>query len=141
MNGGVVNPVVRYMLLCDDVRPDPDHPNCSHVECLMSNIVSLEDPHFPLLREMICVYLVLTECRGKGRVQVRVSYVDTTPEQVLFGTPEHEVNFSGVDPLETVGIPFRIRDCRFPQAGRYSVQFWYNGTKLEERPLGLRGPR
>src|SRR5438067_1522526 len=126
------------MLLCDDVRVDAAHPNCSNVECLMSNIVSLDDPPFPLLREMICVYLVLAECRGKGRVQIRVAFADNNPEEPIFGTPEHEVDFSGVDPLETIGIPFRIRDCPFPRPGRYTVQFWYNGHKIEERPLRLR---
>jgi len=133
-----VDPIVRYMLLCDDVRVDPDRPSCSNVACLMSNIAALDDPPYPLLREMLCVYLVLVECRGTGRVQIRVAFADSEPEQPVFGTPEHEVDFAGVDPLEAIGIPFRIRDCRFPRPGRYSVQFWYNGRKLEERPLRLR---
>jgi hypothetical protein len=133
-----MNPTVRYMLLCDDVHADPNNPACTHVECLMSHIVSLEDPPYPLLREMICVFLVLAECRGKGRVQVRVAFVDGLQEQPPFGSPEHEVDFATVGPLEAVGIPFRLRDCRFPTAGTYSVQFWYNGAKIAERPLQLR---
>jgi hypothetical protein len=133
-----MNPIVRYMLLCDDVHADPNNAACTHIDCLMSNIVSLEDPPYPLLREMICVFLVLAECRGRGRVQVIVSFVDGLREQPLFGCPEHEVDFSSADPLDVIGIPFRIRDCRFPIAGAYSVQFWYNGAKLAERPLHLR---
>lgn len=133
-----MTPTVRYMLLCDDVYPDPDRPACTRVECLMSNIVSLEDPPYPFLREMICVFLVLAECRGRGRVQIRVAFVDDLHEQPLFGSPEHEVDFSTVRPLEVVGIPFRLRDCRFPTAGAYAVQFWYNGAKIAERPLQLR---
>lgn len=133
-----MTPTVRYMLLCDDIHADPDRPACSHVDCLMTNIVALDDPPYPLLREMICVYLVLAECRGRGRVQIRVSYVDDETERPVFGTPEHEVDFSGVGPLEAIGIPFRVRDCRFPRSGRYAVQFWYNGSKVEERPLRLR---
>jgi hypothetical protein len=133
-----VFPIVRYMLLCDDVRPDPDRPGCTHIDCLMSNIVSLEDPPFPLLREMICVYLVLTECQGRGTVQIRVSFVDDEPEQPVFGTPVHDLDFAGVGPLDAIGIPFRIRDCPFPRPGGYAVQFWYNGQKLDERPLRVR---
>jgi hypothetical protein len=126
------------MLLCDDVRIDPDSPTCTHIDCLMGNIVSLEDPPYPLLREMICVYLVLTECHGRGTAQVRVSYADAEPEQPLFGSPPRDLDFAGHTPLELLGVVFRLRDCLFPQAGRYSVQFWYNGGKVEERPLLLR---
>lgn len=53
------------------------------------------------------------------------------------GTPPHDVTF-GADPLEVIGVPFRIRDCSFPYPGMYSIQFWYNGEKVEERPLRLR---
>ena len=28
-----------------------------------------------------------------------------------------------------------IRDCRFPHAGVFSIQFWYNNEMLEERIL------
>jgi hypothetical protein len=104
----------------------------------MGNIVSLENPPFPLLRERICVYLVLTECHGHGIGQIRVAYADSEPEQLLFGSPEHDLDFTGHSPLELLGFVFRLRDCLLPQAGRYSVQFWYNHQKLEERPLRLK---
>ncbi len=133
-----MTPTVRYMLLCDDVHTDPNNPYCTHVECLMSNIVSLDDPPYPLLREMICVFLILAGCRGRGRVQIRFSFVDDLHEQPLFGSLEHEVGFTSVSPLEAVGIPFRVRNCRFPTPGTYSAQFWYNGVKIEERFLQLR---
>ncbi len=104
----------------------------------MDNIVSLEEPPFPVLREKICVYLVLSECHGRGVGQVRVAYVDSEPEQLLFGSPEHALDFTGRSPLELIGVVFRLRDCLFPQAGRYSVQFWYDSQKIEERPLRLK---
>ncbi len=55
---------------------------------------------YPLLREMICVFLVLTECRGRGRVQIRVSLLHGLTEQPLFGSPEHEVDFASVSPVK-----------------------------------------
>jgi hypothetical protein len=133
-----MSPVVRYMLLCDEVRPDLVNPSCTHIDCLMSNIVSLQNPPFPLLREKICVYLVLAECQGRGIAQIRVAYSDSEPEQLLFGSPEHAVDFSGRSPLESLGIVFRIKPCLFPHSGRYSVQFWYDNEKLAERPLQLK---
>ena len=132
-------PVVRYMLLCEEVRVDPARPNCIDVACLMGKIVSLEDPPFPLLRaEPICVYLELTECYGSGVGQIRVAFSDEEHEETLFGSEEHQLDFAGHSPLELLGVVFRLVDCEFPQAGRYSVQFWYNGAKVEERPKLLR---
>lgn len=125
------------MLLCEDVRPDPANPSCTHVDCLMGNLVSLDDPPFPLLQAGICIYLVLTECHGRGKGQIRVAYSDSEPEQLLFGSPEQDLDFTGRSPLELLGVVFRLLDCLFPWAGRYSVQFWYNGQKVGECPLRL----
>ncbi|MCI0640243.1 MAG: hypothetical protein L0Y70_14315 [Gemmataceae bacterium] len=136
-----MSPVVRYMLLCDDVHKDPKKPSCTHIDCLMGNIVSLEDPPFPLLREKVCIYLALTEGHGRGVAQIRVAYVDSEPEQLLFGSPEHDLDFTGHSPLELLGVVFRLKDCPFPQAGRSSVQFWYNHQKVEECPLRLKASK
>jgi hypothetical protein len=133
-----MTPIVRYMLLCDDVRIDPDKPYCVNIDCLMTNIVSLEEPPFPLVREMFCVYLVLTDCYGKGVGQIRVAYVDGEHEQLLFGSREHELDFTDHTPLEVLSVAFRIEACRFPRAGRYSVQFRYNQELVDEKPLLLR---
>jgi hypothetical protein len=126
------------MLLCDDVRPDPDHPSCTHIDCLMDYIVSLEEPPFPVLQEKICVYLAFSGCHGQGKGQIRVAYADSETEQLLFGSQAHVLDFTGRSPLELIGVTFRIKDCLFPQAGRYSVQFWYDNQMVEERPLRLR---
>ena len=131
-------PVVRYMIPCDDVSVDETKSHCVHVECVMGNILSHEDPPFPLVREQICIYLVLTEGHGMGVGQIRVAFVDDEPERLLFGSPEYTIDFRGHTPLELLSVVFRIRDCVFPRAGRYSVQFWYNDRKVEERPLRLR---
>jgi hypothetical protein len=81
------------------------------------------------------VFLALTEGRGTGTAQIICVFEDTG--QKIFETPQRQVAF-GADPLEVVGLPFRIRDCRFPYPGMYSIQFWYNDEKMEERPLLLR---
>ena len=105
----------------------------------MSKIISHGNPPFPVIQEMICVFLVLSDCQGKGRGQIRIAFVDDEPEQPVFTTPEHEIDFSSVGRLETIGVKFRIRGCPFARPGQYMVQFWYNGVKIKERPLRLRG--
>lgn len=133
-----MEPLVRYFILCDAVRTDPGRPHCTQVDCLMSSIASLENPPYPLLRESVCVLLVLTAGHGRGTGQIRVFYVDEEPERPMFGTPLRPLDFTAVSPLDAVGITFIIRNCPFPRAGRYSVQFWYNDRRIAEQPLELR---
>ena len=130
-----VTPVVRYMILCEDWSTDADNQRGITIHGLLSNIRSLEQPPYPLFYRELCVFLALTEGRGTGAAQIISVFEETSQE--IFGTPQRQVNF-GTDPLEVVGVPFRIRDCRFPYPGMYSIQFWYNDTKVDERPLLLR---
>lgn len=126
-----MTPIVRYMLICDDVRPDADFPTCTHIDCLMSTIISGDEPAFPLLRETICVYLVLTDCQGQGTGQIRVAFADAEHEKPIFGSAPHPLDFTGRSPLELLGIAFRIKDCRFPQGGRY-----YGTILVQQFPCG-----
>lgn len=130
-----VTPIVRYMLLCDDWKLDPPHSRRVTIVGLISNIRALDDPAYPLLYRELCVFLALTEGRGQGEGRIICAFEETG--QVIFETANRAISF-GPDPLEVVGVPFRIRSCRFPLPGLYSVQFWYDGIKVEERPLRMR---
>lgn len=130
-----MTPLVRYMILCEDWRVDPSNPRRIDILGLLTNLTSIDESEFPLLCPELCVFLALTEARGTGSAQIMCVFEETG--QYVFGTPKHSVTF-GDDPLEVIGVPFRIRDCVFPQQGLYSVQFWYNDQVVEERPLRLR---
>jgi len=130
-----IKPVVRYMLLCDDWRPDPTNNRRITITGLISNIHALDDPPYPLVYEELCVFLALTEGHGQGRGKIVCVYEET--DQKVFETRPRPIAF-GTDPLEIIGVPFRIRDCTFPRAGIYSMQFWFEGEMVEECPLRLR---
>lgn len=130
-----LNPLVRYMILCDDWGTDSANPQRVNIFGLLTNIRPIDQPPYPLFYKELCVFLVLTEGRGTGSGQITCVYEETG--QKTFETPRRELSF-GTDPLQVVGVPFRIRECPFPRAGLYLVQFWYNGEKLDERPLRLR---
>ena len=130
-----MSPVVRYMLLCDDWQQDPANARRLTIVGLISNIHAIDDPPYPLLYRELCVLLLLTEARGQGEGQIVCLFEETG--QRIFVTPKRTISF-GADPLDVVGVPFRIRDCRFPSPGLYSVEFWYDGVKLDERPLRMR---
>jgi hypothetical protein len=128
-------PLVRYMLLCDDWKRDPTNKRRVTIIGLISNIHSLDQPPYPLMYRELCVFLALTEGSGAGVGKI-VGTLEATG-QTIFQTSQRPIAF-GNDPLEIVAVSFRIRDIRFPVAGLYSVQFWYDGVKVAERPLRMR---
>ena len=130
-----VKPIVRYMILCDDWNVDPANPNRVNIRGLLSNIDSDAQPPYPCVREELCVFLALTEARGKGLAEIVCVFDETG--QWIFKTPAYTVTF-GNDPLDVVGVPFRIRNCSFPFPGLYSMQFWYDGEVVAEQPFRLR---
>ena len=130
-----IKPVVRYMLLCEDWRLEPENSRRITIVGLLSNIDSIEDPPYPLLYPEICIFLALTEGRGQG--QGKMVCVFEESGQRVFETRPQPIAFPS-DPLEVMALAFRIRDCSFPRAGLYSFQFWYEGDLVEERPLKMR---
>ena len=59
-------PSVRYMLLSEDLRINSSNPHLVDIIGLLTNLVSLEEPPFPLRYPELCVFLTLTEGRGQG---------------------------------------------------------------------------
>lgn len=130
-----IKPVVRYMLLCDDWHLDAANDRRITVYGLMTNIHATDEPPYPLLLEELCVFLVLTEGYGQG--EGKIVCVSEETGNGVFQTSGRMISFDP-DPLETSGVSFRVRDCRFPHAGLYSIQFWFDGELVEERPLRMR---
>jgi hypothetical protein len=130
-----VHPVVRYLIVCEDVQIDPDNSRRVSLVGLISAIHSLEQPPFPILYRELCVFLQLTGCRGAAEGQIEIQHADSG--QVVFRTQARTIPF-GSDPLEIVGVTFRIRNCLFQEAGLYWVQFRYNGQVIAQQALLLR---
>ena len=130
-----ITPIIRCMLLCDDWRVDGPSNRRVTIIGLIWNIHSVEEPAYPLFYREFCVFLALTEGRGQGEGHITCVFEDTGDK--IFETRKRPIQFRP-DPLEVIGVPFRIRDCSFPQPGRYSVQFWYDGVMVEDRPLRMR---
>jgi hypothetical protein len=128
-------PIVRYMILCEDWAYPPDGSGRPNIFGLLTTIRSSGQPPYPLNYPQLSVYVALTEARGKGEVHINCIHEETGT--VVIESPPRPVVF-GNDPLAVVGAAFRFKNCLFPQPGLYSVQFWYNDSKLAEHPLRLR---
>jgi hypothetical protein len=130
-----VHPIVRYLIVCEDVEMDPDNARRISIIGLLSTIRSLQQPPFPLLYREFRVFLQVTECRGPAEGRVEIRQADT--DHVVFHTQTRTIPF-GNDPLELVGLRFLVQDCVFPEPGLYWVQFWYNEQMIAQQSLVLR---
>lgn len=131
-----LQPVVRYLIACDEILFDPLQPRKVTLVNVMSAIRSLGDPAYPLRHREICIFVQLTDCRAKG-ADIRVDLVQADTGQVIFQTRTRSVAF-GADPLEIYGITFQLRGCVFPLPGLYWIQFVCNDEMIAQHPLLLR---
>ncbi len=128
-----IAPLVRYILPCEDWTVDPTNDRKVSIIGLLSNIDAFEG--LPLLYRELCIFVVLTD--GHGRGQGKIVCVKEETNRAIFVTRNHTIEFVA-DPLEVIGVPFRILDCRFPETGLYTLQFWFDNQKLAESPLRIR---
>jgi hypothetical protein len=131
----VIPPVVRHMILCQEVRRDPLQPNSLSLERVITTIISRDDPPFPLHYPGLCVCLFLSGGRGKGNGSVAFRFADT--DERVSGTAPRPLTF-GPDPLAVEGVVFNVRDIRFRVPGLYVVQFLFNDHVLAQEYLTVR---
>src|SRR5262245_31104700 len=115
-----VNPVARYMILCDDFEVDAADSRRINIYGLLSTVLTQQEGHFPYLLPQFSVLLTLTGGRGRGTGQIACVLEETG--QQIFMTPNRPIKFPN-DPLQVVGLGFRLENCLFPRAGTYLVQF------------------
>lgn len=130
-----IHPVVRHLIVCDDIQYDPNNPRRATLVNIVHAIHSLDQPPFPLLHRELCVLVQVSECRGTADFRIDIVQADTG--RVVRRTQARSHDF-GNDPLEVFGLPFRIQACPFPEAGLYWIQFWYNEHMIAQEPLVLR---
>jgi hypothetical protein len=131
----VPGPVVRTMIVCGDILVDPKDSKRVTLVNLIGTIKSSGEPRFPVRQEELCVFVELAECRESGDAFIAICQADT--EEKIFTTRRRKIPAPS-NVLESLGLRFRIKSCRFPAAGLYWVQFIYNDRLLSERPLLLR---
>lgn len=129
-----MEPEVRYLLLCDEVQPDPQHLLRLNVLGLITHSRSTAVPPFPLTRPLFCVLVVLTGCSGTGELSCRI--VQSGTARVVFRNLPRQVRFLG-EPGDAVGVTFRTRNCTFPAGGLYWVELIFSGTVIARQPLSL----
>ena len=132
-----VLPVVRFMIACEDILRDPEHPHKISLVNLINRIRPADQEEYPLIVEEFCVFVQMTECRGRGELHLQMVHADSG--ELIFRTQSREVQFAN-QPLSVLGIPFRILEGLFPVPGLYYLELWYNSTCVSQHPLILENP-
>jgi hypothetical protein len=128
-------PVLRHLVICEDIRSDVALQRQVTLVNVISSVSSTATPPYPVRQPELCAFVQMTECRGTAHCQVRI--VSAVAEELIFETQTHEIVF-GNNPLEVVGLSFRIRNCLFQTRGHYWLQFWYNAVMLFQQPFEMR---
>lgn len=128
-------PVVRHMILCEDWEREDGVSLRVNVRGVLTSIHSLDFPAFPLSLPEVCVLVFLTDCRGLA--EIALTCTDEDSGKLIYNSEPFNVEL-GDDPLSIIIMPFRIREMRFPQAGIYRFELWYNSMLVAEQPLRLR---
>lgn len=131
-----MEPEVRHLILCDEVRTDPNDFQRLNVFGLITAIRSTARPRFPVVRPLLCALLILTGGQGGGELTLRILQDQTG--RVVFRSTPRQVRFVG-DPAAVLGALFRIRRCWFPGAGLYWVEVTFAGGVLARQKLWLKG--
>jgi hypothetical protein len=129
-------PIVRHMLVCEDIPVDPANPQRVTIVNPLSSVRSQSQPPFPLRLRKLCVYVQLTECRGAAEVRLQIEPEDT--QTAIFRTVSRRASF-GNNPLQVFHMSLRIPGCTFPSAGLYWVQLCYNNMVIFQEPLRVEG--
>ena len=130
-----VPPIIRHMIVCDDVAPGDATRASFNVLGVVHTIRPGPGQTFPLHHSGLCVYLMLTGGVGTGAIQIRVVEADTGVD--LFGSPVHQVTFP-TDRHEVSGIVFRVTGCVFPRPGLYWVEFHHDGVVVGQESIVVR---
>lgn len=130
-----IPPIVRQMVICDDVQPAAGDRPRMNVLGVTHNIRAKPGQSFPLRHPGLCAYLVLTGGVGTGRVQLRVSEAVTGDD--LFGSAVHDINHPPAR-HEIAAVILRIKDCVFPRPGLYWVELHHDGVMIRREPVTVR---
>ncbi len=131
-----VVPHVRYLIVCDEVLPDPQRPGKLMIVGLVSLVAWPAGATAPVRLERLVVLLILTDGRGSGMGRIVCRNEETGA--ATFGSAATRISFEGKDPSGHYAVVFRLLDCPFPAPGVYAVQFLFDEALVQEQLITVR---
>jgi len=131
-----IPPVVLSMILCYEVRPDPQHGGRLTAAGLRVVIPWPANRTTPLHLEQLTAILILSGGRGQGRG--RISCINEETGHLIFDSEEKPINFREKDPSLPFAVRFIRRDCVFPVPGAYLARFLFEDEPIFQQSLIVR---
>jgi hypothetical protein len=129
-----MEPEVRYFLLCDQVRTDPNNFHRIDALGLITSIRSTATPPFPVVRPILCALIAMEAGPGAGELALRIMHEKTG--RIIFRSLPRQVRFVG-DAQAVRAAVFRIRGCSFPMSGVYWIEAIFAGSVIARQKLRL----
>lgn len=120
-------PIPLGMIICDSVIRDRETGKPTLVGCFASMLVE----KFPAVHPSLCVYVVVTDARGKVPFSLKLVDVEENKPPLFEGRFEAKVD----DPKTVAEIVFNLEGLRFHGPGNYRFQLFAAGEFLMERRL------
>ena len=121
----MIPPIVRQMVVCDDLSTDLSKSKRIDAFGLAHSITPTLGSQYPVKHPQLSVFLLLTGGVGSGRIQIRIRSEES--DTINAASEVHEIE-NPVARNEVAGVIVRIKNCVFDKPGFYWVEFVYDCT-------------
>jgi len=121
-----VRPILLALVVCDSVIREQGSNKLS----LIGTFNGIFSTSFPMVHHSLCVYIAITEGRGRAQCKLKMACLDTNT--VIVELPG-QIDFGG--PTNVGEMVFQWNQVRFEQPGVYAFEFWVNNELLGSRKL------
>lgn len=122
-------PDVLSLIVCDQIIAD----RLTGKQSLIGMFSRIHAAQFPATQPHLCIYVALTDGRGKTPMVIRVVDSDDVRPPVVRG--QGVVDFK--NPRAVANLSLQFYGLVFPEPGQYRVQISCHGTLLREARLEL----
>ncbi|MFQ5491035.1 MAG: hypothetical protein ACE5GE_09965 [Phycisphaerae bacterium] len=122
-------PDILSLIVCDQIITD----RLTGKQSLIGMFSTIHSWRFPVMHPNLCVYVALTEGRGKTPLTIRIIDADDARPPVVEGTGVVEFN----NPRAIANLALQFQGLTFPQPGEYRVQILCNQAPLRDARLTL----
>ncbi len=129
MSEFVPTPDVLSLLVCDQIITD----RITGKQSLIGIFSTIHALRFPIIHPQLCVYVALTDGRGKTPLTIRIVDADESRPPVVQGTGMVEFH----NPRAVANLALQFQGLRFEQPGEHRIQIMCKESMLRDSRLTL----
>ena len=120
-------PEVLSLLVCDQIITD----RMTGKQSLIGIFSTIHSRRFPIVHPQLCVYVALTDGRGKTPLTIRIVDADDSRPPVVEGTGAVEFR----NPRAIANLALQFQGLRFTEPGEHRIQILCKDTMLRDSRL------